>query len=127
MQHGANVDSDLEELWRRIVFNICVSNTDDHLRNHGFLLTEKGWIFSPAFDINPNESGTGLSLNISENDNSLDLNLAIEVAEYFRLKEKRAIEIIDNTKKAVSNWRTFVKKIGIPKEEQELMSTAFIK
>lgn len=126
IQHGANVDSDLEELWRRIVFNICVSNTDDHLRNHGFLLMKNGWILSPAFDINPNESGTGLSLNISENDNSLDLDLALDVAEYFRLKEKRAIEIIETTKNTVSSWRPYVKKIGIPKEEQELMSQAFI-
>ena len=127
IQYGANVDSDLEELWRRIVFNICVSNTDDHLRNHGFLLMKKGWILSPAFDINPNESGTGLSLNISENDNSLDLDLSLDVAEYFRLKEKRAIEIMETTKNIVRNWRTFVKKIGISKEEQELMSSAFIK
>lgn len=127
IQHGAKVNNDLEELWRRIVFSICVSNTDDHLRNHGFLLTEKGWILSPAFDINPNESGTGLSLNINENDNSLDLNLALEVAEYFRLDEKRAIEIIDHVKKSVSSWRTCAKRIGLSKEEQELMSKAFHK
>ena len=58
MKYGANVNKDLKELWKRIVFSICVSNTDDHLRNHGFILTEKGWILSPAFDINPNETGT---------------------------------------------------------------------
>ncbi len=127
LQHGTNVDSNLEELWRRIVFNICVSNTDDHLRNHGFLLMEDGWTLSPAFDINPYESGTGLSLNITENDNSLDLDLALEVAEYFRLNNKRAIEIIETTKKAVNNWSIYAKKLGIPKEEQEQMSTAFIK
>jgi len=69
--NGANVNADLEELWKRIVFSISVSNTDDHLRNHGFLLTERGWILSPAYDINPNETGLGLSLNISESDNSL--------------------------------------------------------
>jgi serine/threonine-protein kinase HipA len=62
---GAHVNEDLEELWRRIVFSICVSNTDDHLRNHGFLLREKGWQLSPAYDINPTETGTGLKLNIS--------------------------------------------------------------
>jgi serine/threonine-protein kinase HipA len=127
MQHGANVDHDLEELWRRIVFSICVSNTDDHLRNHGFLHTDKGWILSPAFDINPNESGTGLSLNISENDNSLDLNLALEVAEYFRLNIKRAKEIIEISIKSVRDWRLIAKKIDIPKEEQDMMSPAFIK
>ncbi len=57
MKNGANVDKDLEEVWRRIVFTICVKNTDDHLRNHGFLLTDNGWILSPAFDINPVEKG----------------------------------------------------------------------
>lgn len=127
IQHGANVNNDLEELWKRIVFNICVSNTDDHLRNHGFLLTENGWILSPAFDINPDESGTGLSLNISENDNALDLNLALDVAEYFRVKKGRAIEIIETTKKTVSLWPTYVKRFNISKEEQELMATAFIR
>ena len=60
-QHGANVEKDLEELWKRIVFNVLISNTDDHLRNHGFILTQKGWVLSPAFDLNPNETGTGLS------------------------------------------------------------------
>jgi len=60
------------------VFSICVKNTDDHLRNHGFLLTENGWILSPAYEINPVETGNGIKTNISESDNSLDLNLAME-------------------------------------------------
>lgn len=64
--YGGNVEADLEELWRRIVFSISVSNTDDHLRNHGFILKPEGWVLSPAFDINPVETGTGLSLNISD-------------------------------------------------------------
>ncbi|HTF04982.1 MAG TPA: HipA domain-containing protein, partial [Bacteroidia bacterium] len=76
MRNGADVNADLEELWRRIVFNITVKNTDDHLRNHGFLLTERGWKLSPAYDMNPNEFGTGLSLNVSEKENSLDMELA---------------------------------------------------
>lgn len=71
MQNGVNIEKDLEELWRRIVFSICVSNTDDHLRNHGFLLTPKGWESSPAYDMNPNENGSGLKLNISETNNAL--------------------------------------------------------
>jgi len=82
--NGASVNIDLEELWRRIVFSICVSNTDDHLRNHGFILTREGWILSPAFDINPVETGSGLKLNISETDNALDLRLPLEVHEYSR-------------------------------------------
>ena len=68
-----------------------------------------------------------MSLNISENDNSLDLNLALDVAEYFRLKGSRANEIIETVKKTVNNWQVLVKKIGLSKEEQELMSSAFIK
>ncbi len=79
---GSEVDIDLEQLWRRIVFSICVSNTDDHLRNHGFLITEKGLRLSPAFDINPNPKGYGLHLNIDEKDNALHLDLAREVAPF---------------------------------------------
>ena len=126
-KHGAKVNKDLEELWRRIVFSICVSNTDDHLRNHGFILSEQGWLLSPAYDINPNEAETGLKLNISENDNSLDLDLAMEVHEYFRLNEEQAIQIINEVKKAVKNWRTIATKHGISKGEQDLKSLAFSK
>lgn len=126
MQNGVNIDQDLEELWRRIVFSICVSNTDDHLRNHGFLLTPKGWALSPAYDINPNENGTGLKLNISENDNTLDVDLALEVAPYFRIKHDKAKHIIEEIKKVTSNWRNLATKYKISKNEQELMSRAFI-
>jgi serine/threonine-protein kinase HipA len=122
---GANVNQDLEELFRRIVFSICVSNTDDHLRNHGFLLTQKGWILSPAYDINPNPKGIGLKLNISEHDNSLDLDLAIEVADNFRLTSVQAEKIIQHTIKEVSKWRQIAKKYKITKDEQERMSNAF--
>ncbi|HNF39258.1 MAG TPA: HipA domain-containing protein, partial [Chitinophagaceae bacterium] len=104
-RHGAAVEKDLEELWRRIVFSICVKNTDDHLRNHGFLLTEKGWLLSPAYDINPNEYGKGLSLNITDADNSLDLNLAMEVAGYFRLSDDKASQIIEQVAAVVKDWR----------------------
>lgn len=122
---GAKVNEDLEQLWRRIVFSICVSNTDDHLRNHGFILTSEGWVLSPAYDINPVETGTGLKLNISEDDNALDLDLALEVCSYFRLKEKRAKEIIKEVQIAVMQWREIATSYGIPNAEQELKSMAF--
>ncbi len=125
--NGANIKADLEELWRRIVFSICVSNVDDHLRNHGFILTPKGWVLSPAFDINPTETGTGLKLNISETDNSLNLDLAMEVHEYFRLSESRAIQIMDQVKNSVRRWRNIALHYGISKLEQELKSPAFSK
>jgi serine/threonine-protein kinase HipA len=122
---GSNVDQDLQELWRRIVFFICVSNADDHLRNHGFLLTNSGWRLSPAYDINPVESAAGLTLNISENDNELDLDLAMEVHMYFRLNESEALKIIDGVKRAVSGWRKVASKYGISKSNQEIKAPAF--
>lgn len=125
MKNGADVNTDLAELWRRIVFHICVKNTDDHLRNHGFILSEKGWRLSPAYDINPNEFGNGLSLNISETDNALDLDLALSVAEYFRLDKQKSQAIINQVKKSVRDWRTIAKEIGISKAEQDRMSNAF--
>lgn len=124
--HGANVDHDLEQLWRRIVFSICVTNTDDHLRNHGFILTDGGWVLSPAYDINPVETGTGLKLNISDEDNSLDLDLALEVCEFFRLTEGQAKEIITQIKTVVCTWKDVATKYGISRAEQELKALAFI-
>jgi len=124
-RNGANIESDLTELWQRIVFNMFVSNTDDHLRNHGFILTEKGWILSPAFDINPNEDGTGLSLNVSLEDNSLDLELPLEVAEYFRLNHESGFKIIEKIKKSIRNWRNVANKYQLSKSEQEVMAKVF--
>jgi serine/threonine-protein kinase HipA len=124
-RNGANIESDLTELWQRIVFSLFVSNTDDHMRNHGFVLTEKGWILSPAFDINPNEDGSGLSLNISLDDNSLDLDLTLEVADYFRLTMENALKKIENIRKFVKNWRSVANKYQLPKSEQELMAKVF--
>lgn len=125
IKYGARVNEDLRELWKRIVFSICVSNTDDHLKNHGFILSEKGWMISPAFDINPNETGTGLSLNISGNDNSLSFELALEAAEYFRLDIDEAEKIADEIKSNVSSWKAVAEKYGISEREQSSMEKAF--
>ena len=125
IQNGAQVNIDLEELWRRIVFFICVSNTDDHLRNHGFVFNNNGWSLSPAFDMNPVETGTGLSLNISEDDNSLDLDLALEVSAYFRLTNSRSNEILQQVRKSVQQWREISRQYGISSMEQDMMSKAF--
>ncbi|MBC31552.1 MAG: toxin HipA [Muricauda sp.] len=125
MQHGANVENDLRKLWTRIAFNVCISNTDDHLRNHGFLLTNSGWVLSPAYDINPTINGTGLKLNISENENALDLNLVMEVAPYFRLQVKEAQTILDTVRQNVAQWQEHASTLGIPRNEMELMGNAF--
>ena len=123
--HGGNVEADLEELWRRIVFSVSVSNTDDHLRNHGFILKPEGWVLSPAYDINPIETGTGLSLNISDNDNALDFELVLDVAKYFRVNQRRATEIIEKVCNAVKHWKEIAKKYGISNAECALKSRAF--
>lgn len=125
ISNGANVKNDLHELWRRIVFSICVSNTDDHLRNHGFLLSSDGWRLSPAYDINPIETGAGLKLNISESENSLDTDLALDVHEFFRLNKVEAMAIIGQVKSAVSKWRELATRYGISKTNQELKAPAF--
>jgi serine/threonine-protein kinase HipA len=125
MRHGADVSADLEELWRRMVFNIAISNTEDHLRNHGFLLTNRGWKLSPAYDLNPTPGGTGLSLNITEHDNSLDFDLALSVAKYFRLKPEKAKSILQEIKLVKGQWRKIAADAGLSKTEQEKMSAAF--
>ncbi|WP_373518940.1 type II toxin-antitoxin system HipA family toxin [Pricia sp.] len=123
--HGANVNSNLHQLWRRIVFNIAISNTDDHLRNHGFILTQKGWILSPAYDLNPSIEKDGLSLNIDMYDNALDFDLAKSVGEYFRLGDDEMETILDEVLAVVKNWKSIAGQIGIPKKEQEIMERAF--
>jgi serine/threonine-protein kinase HipA len=125
IQNGANVKEDLTELFRRVVFSIAVSNTDDHLRNHGFILTKQGWRLSPAYDINPNPYGVGLKLNISEEDNSLDFDLALSVAPYFRLTEKEAFGVIGNIRSVVSKWEATASKYQLSKSERDMMSSAF--
>ena len=125
IKYGANPKEDLEELWRRIVFSIAISNTDDHLRNHGFLLASQGWILAPAFDINPMPHGTGLTLNISMEDNSLDFELALSVAPQFRVKISQAQEIVRTVKRAVSYWQETALKLKIPRREIENMTQAF--
>ncbi len=125
IRHGAQPEQDLEQLWRRIVFYIGVSNVDDHLRNHGFIMQSKGWILSPAFDINPNPNGDGLKLNISESDNSQDITLAKEVAEYFRINSSKADKIIQEIFGAIAAWRKVAKALGITTKEQNQMQNAF--
>ena len=124
-RYSAQASADLIQMWRRIVFNIAISNCDDHLRNHGFLLTEKGWRLSPAYDLNPSYYGGGLSLNITEEDNSLDMELAREVAPFFGVSEKDAEAIIGEVNDVVSNWRRVATELGISREEQERMGRAF--
>lgn len=122
---GCQIKADLHQLWKRIVFNISISNTDDHLRNHGFILTPKGWILSPAFDINPSIDKDGLALNIDTENNALDFEIAKSVGEYFQLTPSEMDDIITEVQKAVSCWKKIAKDIGISRNDQELMASAF--
>lgn len=126
IDHGAQTNADLRELWSRIVFNVLVSNSDDHLRNHGFLLVPgKGWRLAPAYDMNPVPDADGLKLNITQADNALDLALAREVAEYFRLKPGEASQIIADSQAVVRQWHKIAGALRIPASEQDYMAPAF--
>lgn len=124
-ENGANTKADLAQLWRRIVFNIAVSNTDDHLRNHGFIYKTGGWLLSPAYDINPVTPANGLHLNITTENNSLDYDLAFEVIEFFQLDLAEAEVIKNQVLNAVSGWQNVANEVGISRSEQQLMATAF--
>lgn len=126
IEHGAQPAADLKELWSRIVFNMLVSNTDDHLRNHGFILVPgKGWRLSEAYDMNPVPDGGGLSLNVSETDNARDLDLVRSVAGYFRVKKPVAEAVIQRFGAVIAQWQPLASRLGIAAREQERMASAF--
>lgn len=124
-RHGAHPARDLEELWRRIAFNVCVSNVDDHLRNHGFLLEETGWSLAPAYDLNPVAHGDGLALNISTTDNAQDLELVREVAPQFRIKAQRGKALLAEVVSAVQTWEAEAKAAKLTRDSREHMANAF--
>ena len=123
---GAQPKDDLLELWRRVVFNMAVSNTDDHLRNHGFLLSKKGWVLSPMFDVNPIPYGENLSLNVTMDDSRIDLDLAIDAAPFFGLTtDSAAKEAAAIVQTVGSMWHTVAEHYGISRNAQEAMAPAF--
>ncbi len=123
--HGGNIGEDLAELWRRIVFNIAVSNTDDHLRNHGFIIENGAWRLSPAYDVNPSIDKEELALNIDERSGALDFDLALTVAEYFRLTSIEAQTSLSKVLQVVRSWEKTAKQLGISRSEIEMMQPAF--
>ncbi len=127
--HGAAPRSDLAELWSRVVFSILVSNTDDHLRNHGFLYEiGKGWRLSPAYDLNPVPTDVGpriLSTYIDEFDGTASLDQALATAEYYGLDPEQARRIAGAAGKAVSEWREVAARLGGSRREVDRMESAF--
>jgi serine/threonine-protein kinase HipA len=128
-RHGAAPIQDMEALWRRLVFNILISNTDDHLRNHGFLYGGRdGWRLSPAYDLNPvpvDIKPRILTTAINEDDGTASLALALDVAAYFELDADRAREIAAQVGEAVSKWRDVAARHGLTKSETDRMASAF--
>ena len=126
MRQGADTRADLEQLWRRIVFSIRVRNTDDHLRNHGFLLLPTGWRLAPAFDLNPEPVGRGLSLNIDEHDNALSMDLALSVAPLFRMDTTDAMATVAHIRSTVTDhWRSLAKDLELGQRQVDAMALAF--
>lgn len=125
-QNGATPEKDLRELWKRIIFNMAVSNTDDHLRNHGFILTKSGWKLSPLYDVNPVPYGDMLSLNVSMDDSSISIELAVSVAKYFDIDEEEAIKLANEIRAAVrNNWERLARDNGLTRGACEYMRPAF--
>lgn len=117
---------DLRQLWRRIVFSRLISNTDDHLRNHGFLrMSTAGWSLAPAFDLNPNPRRSRFATTIDGSDAESELAVALGVAELFRLTHDEAAATIADVSEATSRWRDVASAVGIPRAELELMEGAF--
>ena len=126
MASGANPAADLVELWKRIVFNMAVSNTDDHLRNHAFILQKNGWVLSPLYDVNPVPYGDELSLNVDETDNRISISLAIETAHRFGIREEDAVKMAKEITEIVkNNWEQLAMKYGISRGKIEDMRPAF--
>jgi serine/threonine-protein kinase HipA len=129
IQNGAAPNHDLTELWRRIVFNIMIANTDDHLRNHGFIYERyKGWRLSPVYDLNPTPIEVKpriLSTAINYEDRSASLELAMSVIKEFRINKNRAIQISKEVAAAVKQWRKVAVKFGLSKMECDFMRSAF--
>lgn len=124
--YGAQPKMDLIELWRRIVFNMAVTNTDDHLRNHAFVLTDKGWILSPVYDVNPVPYGDELSLNVDEEDNSISIDLAVQTAVRFGISKSDAeAEAEDILKIVRDNWEKTAAEYGLTRKQIEEMRPAF--
>jgi serine/threonine-protein kinase HipA len=123
-QHGAAPKKDMEALWRRLVFNILISNTDDRLRNHGFLYEgQAGWRLSPAYDLNPmpiDLKPRVLSTLITEDDSTASLSLALEVAGYFELDASRAKAIAGEVARSVASWRKEAARHGLGKTEMKI-------
>lgn len=128
-QYGSYPEKDLKQLWRRMLFNVLISNTDDHLRNHAFLYDrDRGWHLSPAYDLNPvplDVKPRILSTYIDFHDGTGTIEHVLSVASYFDLDKDEANVIVHDLQHVLSNWKLEAEKFGIKKREIERMDSAF--
>lgn len=122
LQSCCDVDANLRELYRRVAFNICIGNSDDHFRNHGFLLTPRGWTLSPAYDMNPTLNEYQ-SLMITKSSSKADLALLLQASEDYMIPQSDAQRIIDQVKETVRSWRAMASRLGISQREMEYFAS----
>ena len=122
---GAHVGADLEQLFRRVAFNVAVGNRDDHLRNHGFVLGTQGWRLAPAFDVNPNIDKAEHVLNIDDTDSRPSLETVLATGRFYGLSADRARQLVEEVASAVDSWRDVARKAGVTAGDIELTATAF--
>ena len=122
---GADTRADCVQLFRRVVFNILVHNTDDHLRNHGFFIEEGGIRLSPAYDVNPSIDRQELMLAINEMETACEVSIAMEASREYGLNVREAADVLTQVRNAVAGWREEATRLNIPKAEQDLMANAF--
>src|ERR1700732_3971761 len=113
------VESDLEQLFRRVTFNVAIGNRDDHLRNHGFLLTASGWRLAPAFDLNPNNDRAEHVLNIDEHDSRPSLATVIETSEWYVESKDRGAAIVAEVLHETRQWRRAAQALKIARADVE--------
>ena len=119
IQNCTDVEENLQELYRRVAFNICIGNSDDHFRNHGFLLTAKGWMLSPAYDMNPTLNEYQCLL-VSSTSNKAELGVLLDACEDYMLNQKTAEKIISEVIEVVKGWRELATRLGISKREMDM-------
>lgn len=124
LQSCCDVEKNLQELYRRVAFNICIGNSDDHFRNHGFLLTPRGWTLSPAYDMNPTLNEYQ-SLLINESSNKADIRTLLESCESYMIKKEVAENIIRQVQAAVAGWENLAVLLQIPAREVTMFKDRF--
>ena len=126
LQNCRDVEDNLRQLYRRVAFNIAISNSDDHFRNHGFLLTPRGWTLSPAYDMNPTLNGYQ-ALLINSSTNQADLSILLDSSEEYMISKAEAKQIISEVIAGVSRWKALANRLGIAKREIDLFEQVYLK